>query len=72
MHAIVRDAAQGSAAVSKFIATRFDLADEYEAAGRRADADTMRETWTAVLTSLSTVDRAIAAETSTVAEPALA
>lgn len=69
---ITREAATGSAAIAKFIATRFDLADEYEAEGERATADAMRETWTEVLGSLSTVDRAIAAESYTAPEPALA
>lgn len=72
MHAMIRDAAEGSAAVSKFIATRFDLADQYEADGDRHTADEMRETWTGVLTSLSVVDRALSAESFTVRQPALA
>lgn len=69
---ILSDAAEGSAAIAKFIATRFDLADATEAEGNKADADLMRETWTGVLGSLSTVDRAISAESYTVAQPALA
>lgn len=72
MQTIIRDAVEGSAAVSKFIATRFDLADAAEAEGRTADADLMRQTWTEVLTSLSTVDRALAAETYRAPEAALA
>ena len=69
MHAITREAAEGSAAIARFIATRFDLADQYEAQGDRRTADEMRDTWTTVLSGLSVVDRAIAAESFQLAEP---
>lgn len=72
----VTEANDGLAAINKFIGTRFELADEYEAQGKGKQAATIRETWTGVLTDLDmTLGRALAAEMldlPPVDEPALA
>ena len=60
--ALATSARDGLTPMRAFIATRFDLADEYEERGETADAAAIRKTWTDVLDSLDTLDRATAAE----------